>query len=117
NDVNGFRRAARISPVADDVDLRIVTEHCLANVICFLGKANTIDFSAGTGYLASDAAAAGGVGENPVGAAAMIVGADFFHPLDHLIDRELLRGELIRLPLSFRVSERGRRAVVPDTAR
>ena len=32
--------------MADDVDLRIVAEHCLANVVRFLGQANSVDFAA-----------------------------------------------------------------------
>ena len=91
--------------MADDVHLRIVAEHRLANVIRLLRQPHAVDFAAGAGDFAGHAAAAGGIGENPIRAAAVAFRAELADVLADLVHGILLRSQLIGLPFGLRITE------------
>ena len=86
-----FDGAFRIVPVTDDVQVRFVGKEHAADIIGFLGQAHGIHFAAGAGYVRFNAAAAGGVDKDPVGAAAVGARGDFLVLVD-LVDGVFFRG-------------------------
>ena len=105
-DINCLLGAGGIIPVADDVDLRVVTKHRLANVISLLRQAHAVHFTARARHFRRIATAAGGVGKNPVRAAAMVGRADFENVLRDFIRRIFFRGQdVIRFSLRFGIAK------------
>src|SRR5207244_1494661 len=82
-----------------------------------LRQADSIDFAAGPSDFTGHAAAAGGIGKDPVGTAAVAFLSELTDVLLDLVCGELLAGELIGLALGLGISIIRRRFVVPDAPR
>ena len=117
DNVDILLRIGGIRPVADDVNLRVGAEHRLADVVRLLGQSHAVDFAGCSRDFRGHAPAGGGIGEDPVGAAAMIGRAALFHPLLDLVHRELLAVQVVGHAPGFGISEIRRRLVVPHAAR
>ena len=103
--------------MADNVDLGIAAEHRGAHVIRLLRQAHAVNLAPGAGNLGGHPPAARRVRENPVGAAAVLGCAEFLHELRDLVDRVLLRREIVGHALRLGVTEVRRRKIVPHAAR
>ena len=99
------------------MDLRVVAEQDAGHEVGLLGEPHAVHLAAGPGHLRGHPPAARRVREDPVGAAGVVGRSELLDEVRHLVDRELLRGELVGLAAALGIAEVRRRGLVPHAPR
>ena len=87
--VDDFLGVYGVSPMADDFNLGRVAPHSGHHIESWLRQTHGVDFAAVARDLDRDATTTRAVGKNPVAAAGVILGAEFFNVMPDLVDGEL----------------------------